>query len=65
MLFLENCQRLEEMNLYLNSELEKLRRQLKDMTNLQIVGKEEQERMNEKAVKMENQVERDKGRIFV
>ena len=35
------------------------------MTNLQIVGKEEEERMNEKAVEMENQVERDKGRIFV
>ena len=54
------------MNLYLNSELEQLRRQLKDMTNLQIVGKaEEQERMNDKAVELENQVERDKGRIFV
>ena len=65
MLFLENCQKVEGMNLYLNSELEKLRRQLKDMTNLQIVGKEEQERMNYKAVEMENQVERDKGRIFV
>ena len=53
------------MNLYLNSELEKLRRQLKDMTNLQMVGKEEQERMNEKAVEMENQMERSKGRVVV
>ena len=53
------------MNLYLNNELEKLRRQLKDMTNLHMVDKEEQEIMNDKDVEMENQVERDKGRIFV
>ena len=53
------------MNLYLNSELEKLRRQLKDITNLHMVGKEEQERMNEKAVEMENQMERSKGRMVV
>ena len=49
------------MNLYLKRELEKVQRQLEDLTNLQIVGKEEQEIMNEKAVEMEIQVERNKG----
>ena len=59
--FLENCQKVERMNLYLKRELEKVQRQLEDLTNLQIVGKEEQEIMNEKAVEMEIQVERNKG----
>ena len=38
---------------------------LEDMTYLQMVGEEELERLNDKAVEMENQVERNKGIIFV
>ena len=53
------------MNHSLERELEKVKRLMENMTYLQMVGKEEQERMNDKAVEMENQVERSKGRMVV
>ena len=52
------------MNHSLERELKKVKRLVENMTNLQIVGKEEQEKMNDKAVEMENQVERSKGRMI-
>ena len=53
------------MNHSLERELQKVKRLMENMTYLQMVGKEEQERMNDKAVEMENQVERSKGRMVV
>ena len=53
------------MNHSLERELEKVKRLMENMTYLQMVGKEEQERMNDEAVEMENQVERSKGRVVV
>ena len=53
------------MNHSLERELEKVKRMMENMTYLQMVGKEEQERMNDKAVEIENQVERSKGRMVV
>ena len=51
------------MNHSLERELEKMKKLMENMTYLQMVGKEEQERMNDKAVELENQVERSKGRM--
>ena len=77
--FTENCQKMERMNLILpvisqfsvktkdlplERYLGKVKWLLEDMTYLQMVGEEEQERLNDKAVEMENQVERNKG-IFL
>ena len=53
------------MNHSLERELEKVKRLMENMTYLQMVGKEEQERMKDEAVEMENQVERSKGRVVV
>ena len=79
-LFTENCQKTERINLILlvfrqlsvkkkdlplERDLGKVKWQLEDMAYLQMVGEEEQERVNDKAVEMENQVERNKLKVYI